>query len=271
MTKFYTSKTTTIFQGRILKSKPLIILLFFSYYNKSDLKERQKEIDSVIEKNLKNPYINKIWLFVEPGNEPSHLLKSRFNRQKCNLIPIDDKPMYGDMFRYAQQNLNGQIVAITNTDNYFDETLKLLVDPTIDWNERMFFLTRLEDHNGNILDMEKCTRFYDSYDSFIFKSPLNNTSLLFSKLDKIEYGTEDVENIILKALYESNGIMGEDPCEFLRLYHHHHDDENREQHKAVDEKDIRSNYPLKISELSPPSLNILIISIRILELLKRYS
>jgi len=83
-----------------------LINLFLNSF-KSDDKERQKEFDFCIEKNIENPFIDKIY-FLKSTKE-----NSIFNR-----------PTYSDFFR-EMAKFPSDINIIANSDIYFDETVQL--------------------------------------------------------------------------------------------------------------------------------------------------
>ena len=69
------------------------------YY--SENKERQKELEYVLDSNLKKKFISRIHLFI---NEKDHktFLKSKFvkhnNYEKINCILKNEQPKYPDLF-----------------------------------------------------------------------------------------------------------------------------------------------------------------------------
>ncbi len=123
---------------------------------------RAREINTCLEKNLANPYIDQILLLNEEGTE----VPPRFLTHKVHVRTIDGRLTYAEALRAIQRECPETAFAMfSNSDIWFDESLAALW--TIPLAERRLFLAllRWEEKDG-----EEPTLFgprNDSQDSWI--------------------------------------------------------------------------------------------------------
>ena len=82
---------------------------------------RLLEIRECFERNLANPLIRRIVVFAE--NVPNTADYDFLMLPKIVIVPITERPMYRDFFSMANVSFPGQVVAVCNSDVYFDHTL----------------------------------------------------------------------------------------------------------------------------------------------------
>ncbi len=84
--------------------------------------ERNGEFLFCLQKNLVNPYIEKIHLFLEVGSIVP------IESDKIVIIPLEKRATYEIFINYANTELIGNVILIANTDIYFDSTLDYIRD-----------------------------------------------------------------------------------------------------------------------------------------------
>ena len=97
------------------------IHLLVQYY-KPNLKTRRDEIDRVLRRNLENEFITRIHVFVSSSDQLP------LESDKIRIVPYEELRMtFRDALRYAQLNLQDQIVILANADIIFDDSLRRLL------------------------------------------------------------------------------------------------------------------------------------------------
>ena len=193
------------------------MILITTYYI-SDNKDRQKELDRCLIKNSENNYIEKIYLL----NNEIFNLDFIFNQKKIEQVIITNEKnyilKYNDAIKFINNNLEGSICILSNSDIYFDNSLSKICDKNRLNENNLFALLRYdEDKNGN----KHIFKFFDeprndSQDSWIFKSPLK------VNLDKINFsfGTLGCDSIFANVMHDS-GLKVTNPCYDIITTHVH--------------------------------------------------
>lgn len=215
-----------------------IMILITSYY-KSDSKERQKEIDECITKNINNPLITSIYLLNDQIYNNKFLKKSKIKQFE---IIKEKKLLFKDAIEFINSYCYQETVILSNTDIYFDDTLKLIDPKELD-NKVLCLLRHDIDKEGNI----DIFRHFgeprsDSQDCWIFNSPLkiNTNELDFS------FGTLGCDNIFASKLHEHKYELL-NPSYDIKIYHLH----NVEERSYTINDRIHGNYCL----IKPHSIN----------------
>lgn len=191
-----------------------IVTSFFIPKFASDLNaDRYEELKTALNKNLESPLIEKIHLFVDDEVALEYIHK--LDNPKIVVIAVGKQPMYSDLFTYANENLDGKICMVTNSDIYLHKFTSNLFKHLQD-NNTVYALTRYE-HDMSYPLIKKYFWIH-SHDSFIFKSPLKNTGFI----DKIIHPQNvwGSENLVM---YEMNncGIRIFNPCIQAIIVHLH--------------------------------------------------
>lgn len=140
----------------------ILINLYTTYYEAKDPK-RKNELLFCINKNSNNLLIDKIYVLCEN--------KLEYENSKINLIRIDRRPTFNDFFYLINQNTGeDDINIISNTDIYFNESLKL-VDKINHFEKKCLALGRWDIINDSKLRF--CQNDY-SQDTWIFKGKIRN-------------------------------------------------------------------------------------------------
>ena len=154
-------------------------------YHVPENENRHEEYLTCIRENLKNPYIEKVHIFLNsnrkrPPIEDSKIVyakvkkkdteEHRGNEQQKSYLKVSDKnrATFSDLFRYARENLSGKKCIIANSDIFFDETLEVISDVELD--DRVVSLSRWDIKGDGEIEL---FRRADSQDSWIFTSPVS--------------------------------------------------------------------------------------------------
>lgn len=209
------------------------MILITSYY-KSENKERQKEIDTCLLKNIENPLISNIYLLNDKIYNLKFLKKKISKIKQFDLVK-GNKLLFKDAIEFINSYCYKETVILSNTDIYFDYSLQLVNN--IDLNNKVLCLLRHNvDSNGNVdifrhFDEPRS----DSQDCWIFNSPLNINinDLNFS------FGTLGCDNIFASKMHE-HGYTLINPSYDIKIYHLHNIEERN---YCIDDR-IHGNYCL---------------------------
>jgi hypothetical protein len=179
--------------------------LITSYYESTNNK-RQNELKQCLINNVNNQYIQKIYLL----NDKNYNLEFITDKTKIEQIIVDNDSKNRLKFSYAvnfiNNNLIGEICILSNSDIYFDETLKNLID--YDMDNKFLALSR---YNNRFLYNN-----YLSQDSWIFKSPLQ---IDINQIN-FPFGTIGCDNIFAYIVHKHN-IDVSNPSKTIKSHHLH--------------------------------------------------
>ena len=176
-----------------------------THYNSGN-EDRQKEINNCLILNSKHASIETIYLL----NDRIYPLDFIPNRRKIVQIVVDANNSlrlgYDCAIRFLNENLKRKKFILTNSDIYFDETLRLLVG--YDFSNTVLAISRYE--NGVLFDRD------DSQDTLIGLSPLRvDYSLL-----NFKFGTPGCDNRIAHIIKHA-GYEIINPSKTIRSHHLH--------------------------------------------------
>ena len=180
-----------------------MVNLFTSIYTDKSL-IRQKELIYCLNKNIDNPHIEKIYLFVDGFVD---LPES----DKLVLIPFQ-RPTYRDFFNLIDRTVTARedISIVANTDIYFNHTLS-----SLSLNERhCIALSRWDDKPGGL----KLHNERFSQDVWIFKGKMRNVNFCDFFL-----GIPGCDNRIAYELH-SAGYAMYNPASRIQAIHYHRSD-----------------------------------------------
>jgi len=199
-----------------------MILVTTFYIPKNEV--REKEINKCLQKNCKNPHIQKIYLLNDRIYDLP--LDPEFTIKVEQVIINSDhnyKLRFDDAIHFINSRLQGKICILSNSDIYFDKTLGKIDSTTISNN--VYALLRYDEtENQNQNGDGQLIELYskegkprtDSQDCWIFKSPLK----VETKLLNFEFGTLGCDNVFANIIYNS-GIYISNPCLQIRSIHVH--------------------------------------------------
>lgn len=203
------------------KKRINIVLMTQFYIPKNE--ERKREIIICLEKNIKNKYIEKIYLFCEKDYNLNEYIDSNINLDKVELININKRLSYKDAFEYSNRHIVNDnldnIIILANSDIYFDNTLNELYN--YDLKNKFLALSRIDSINkdGSYNYQKKW-----SQDTWIWKNKINITHKIDDyNNDGILLGIGGCDNSIVYMMKKCNYIV-ENKCKLINTYHLHKND-----------------------------------------------
>lgn len=228
--------------------RPLVLVT--SYYNARD-PERAKELDSSLEDNIMSGVFDEIHVLYDPDTDtvPNSFIDiaaeaaATVNNGKENVFFVEAKAgevsgmedrfkvstsnayMYSDFFAYANKNLNGKIVVISNTDILFDKSVDNVKEAlsTQEMWDHAFALSRVSPACPGVkcknvfCKRSLCLRNIASYDAFAFVPPVPEGVILNTNHKQDQKGAE---NIVVAEL-DHYGFTVINPCKSVTLTHRH--------------------------------------------------
>lgn len=176
--------------------------------------ERQKEYEICLRNNLENSFIEKICLFVEQDLE-AYVLKTDndlLKHEKLRVIPHYKRLTFLSLFNYANENFAGEVVIISNSDIYHDNTIQKLID--FDFNGVFIALSRAFDVINDGLSEHRPISWGDSQDTWVFRVPI--------KIDNCDFnlGIRGCDNrIVSEALAAGYRVIN--PVSVIKTFHVH--------------------------------------------------
>lgn len=175
------------------------LVLFTQWYVDN---ETEKNRQFCLNQNIENENIDKIHIFVEIGAH-QNLLDNIDVHPKVNISFIKDRLSYSSWMRLANDQYASSIKILANSDIFFDDTIKILLDK--DFNKHTLYdITRKDlDKSGNIVS--SCDYYGDqtkpidplySQDVWIYGPKLKSDISLFN----FSLGIENCDKIFKKEL-----------------------------------------------------------------------
>jgi len=168
--KIEPDKTTTSSSSNDLTLKGISLI---TQYFKSTNIYRQNAIDDALKMNLLNPIISIIYLL----NEEQYDFSQYDNNNKIIQVQLGRRMSFSDALAFAHDNLSGDIVAIANSDIYFDDSLVVVLSKNEKLSNTLIALSKWNSDDDGALTLQLRV---DSQDAWIFKSPLANESIIDS-------------------------------------------------------------------------------------------
>lgn len=187
------------------------LILLQEYYT-SQNEARRDEYLKCLETNIKNKYIKKIEIFIEPDTKPP------IESSKINYNIVSDRPTFQDLFYFCNKTYPDQICMISNADIMFDNTLGVIKKD--DMKNKFIALTRRAERNGKEV---RFARGGWSQDTWIFNSPVKIEGANFTM------GRQGCDNRIAYLAHES-GMLVTNPSDQIRAKHLH-----KSQHRNRDD------------------------------------
>jgi hypothetical protein len=173
------------------------MILITTFYE-SDNIERTKEYIICLENNIKNEFIENIYLLNEKIYDGYEILMNK----KIIQINFGRRITYSDAIIFVNENFKGNICIISNSDIYFDNTLRYLINYNM--NHKVLALSRN--------DMMRL----DSQDSWIFKAPLR----ININQCNFHFGILGCDNRFARICRDGNNIII-NPSKTIKTYHVH--------------------------------------------------
>jgi len=171
--------------------------------------DRRGELLACLQRNLANPRIAGIHVFPEAGCDS---WKNDLQGERIEIVNHEGYPSFATLIKYANRRLAGEVVAIANTDIYFDESLELLRDQNLD--REVFALTRHNEHPCLSWNGRCWERNYGSQDVWIFRAPLPAVSTV------ARLGWFGCDGLLARDL-QAAGIRVRNPSADIKAWHVH--------------------------------------------------
>ncbi len=201
-----------------------MIRLFTAWYQ-SGHSARQAELDECLQRNLANPHLGQICLWLYGGNPLPSNPKILVRRE---TLQAD----FDDYFAWANAICQpGDIAIIANTDIWYDDTIRLVETIT---SEQAFALLRLERDGRPVLNHDGQPR-WDSQDAWVFRTPIRHVGADYG------LGTVHTDSALAYRLWRA-GYDLRNPATDIHIHHVHDSQVRRPQYNTV--------------RIAPPWLNI---------------
>ena len=181
--------------------------------------ERQNELLKCLTNNINSRYIKKIYLCIEKKDDLDFLKEKINPKGKIQLILLNKQSTYADYLKIANR-LQGEICMISNADIWLRNCDEQLINILKQHPNIGFSLTRHEyDMTSPLIKRGEFDGGYQSYDSFIFQSPIN---IDYKLIDHVQnrMGAENVFKIELEKV----GMLFINPCKVIVIVHEHKSD-----------------------------------------------
>jgi hypothetical protein len=173
--------------------------------------DRMCEFLTCLERNVANPAIDEVHVFVEEEINPVDLA-GRYRllcSRKVRLVVTAVRVTYAALFAYANRELPGRRVIVANADIFFDHTLARLDD--YDVAGCLLCLSRWDVHADGMWSLFD---YEHSQDVWIFQTPIREFCCDFS------LGVPACDN---RVAWEADraGLIVANPSRSIRAYHLH--------------------------------------------------
>lgn len=196
-----------IFKGLLLQQQQQApqVWLIQQYYQEANA-ERAKELEYVLEKNINNPYIDKIVLLNEK-------IYDQLSSPKIHQVNIGHRLTYYDVLTYIKSDVpKDTIVIFSNSDIYLDDTLRHLY--SLDLDKKFLALLRYEMPDDVLFGPRA-----DSQDTWILWS--SSVDFDITKEDfGFNFGVPGCDNSITIAMLKKKFIVC-NPALSIKTYHVH--------------------------------------------------
>lgn len=205
-----------------MKSDRIILV---TQYNENFNTNRQKEFNDCLLKNVENPFINEIHLFVETPQNLLFIPETNKNKQKIKQIPFQRNLTFEAAFKYYNQNLSNTICILANSDIYLDSTIEILSN--VNFNLDVIFALNRYETNTKLLNgatYNECEEFNISFIEPYCPSVWNQDAWIWKREkiivpnSAIEMGSEGCDNRIACLLKES-GLNVLNPSYLISINH----------------------------------------------------
>lgn len=190
-------------------------------YFKPEKPKRERELKKCLQKNMNNPFIDRIILLNEEEFSFEWL---DGDQSKLKQVVIGNRLTYGDIIKWIQENIQHvnstsvPIIGFTNADIYFDMSLKHLWE--INMKDKFLSLLRYEESADPDTKAELYGPRPDSQDTWIVDS--ESVCKREWKLDELQFkfGQPGCDNAINMYFLRQKFIVA-NPCLNIKTYHVH--------------------------------------------------
>lgn len=175
--------------------------------------ERAKEYLTCLERNLANPYIEAVKVFLEIKNKAvGYDYLEGFSHEKLEIFPTDSRSTYADLIEVANRYGNDKVAMIVNGDIYFDDDSALERADEVKAGE-FWTLSRYEPTSEGRWKLFHIA-WAGSHDCWIFRTPLPSFKCDY------QLGIQGCDLFIAQRSIEA-GFNVLNPCMTIRPRHLH--------------------------------------------------
>jgi hypothetical protein len=208
------------------------MILITSYYLSNNI-ERQNEINQCLINNVNNKFIKTIILLNDKIYDINFITR---NKKKIKQIIINTKEnqtknrlYFNNAIEYINNNFYGDIIILSNSDIYFDNTLSHV--PEDDMENKIYCLLRYDQKEDGTKDI---FRHYDeprsdSQDSWIFKAPLN----IDLQQVNFSFGTLGCDNIFANVLFNHDFMLSNPSYDIITTHLHNCPERNYNEDERI--------------------------------------
>ena len=208
------------------------MILITSYYLSNNI-ERQNEINQCLINNANNKFIKAIILLNDKIYDINFITR---NKKKIKKIIVNTKEnqkknrlYFNNAIEYINNNYYGDIIILSNSDIYFDNTLSHV--PEDDMENKIYCLLRYDQKEDGTKDI---FRHFDeprsdSQDSWIFKAPLN----IDLQQINFSFGTLGCDNIFANVLFNHDYILSNPSYDIITTHLHNCPERNYNEDERI--------------------------------------
>ena len=175
-------------------------IILLTSFNAPDSDERTAEYEECLERNCETR-IDRIIVFFEGSREDMQRYPGLLH-DKVDVIRIDERPLLSRLFRYANDNLAGHFIIVSNADIYFEKYTCIDRIREIKQNH-MWALTRYSFYGGDEGWKLELDGMQGSYDSYVFRAAIREFKSTFS-IGAIGSDTYLVQQALAASIWVAN-------------------------------------------------------------------
>jgi len=202
------------------KPEPPQINLFQQFFIHPN-PERHKEIQYCLAMNVMNPLIDYIYLLTEYETDytPYTHMELGITSEKIIQIPLKHRMKYSDVFHFVKDiNCYGYVI-IANADIFFDESLKNVLNSSMNEKQQVMCQLRYE-YDGHLANTRIFGPRADSQDAWIYHSKWNPILEEHKKVFDFQLGQAGCDNHITYLFKICGFGLINDPEKVHCLHYH---------------------------------------------------
>ena len=198
----------------VIKDNIILVTQFYIDKNES----RQREILDTLRLNLNNISIDMIYLFNERiYSETEMNISNNKNKSKIKQICIGARLKFSDIFKYIETNNVKGYILISNSDIFFDDSLRTIYKTNLSTEKKIYSQLRFEYNKKQGINLIGPRG--DSQDTWIFHTNFNIDDK-HQKLFNFELGIPGCDNHII-YLFMILGYRVYNEPYIIKTYHNH--------------------------------------------------
>jgi mannosyltransferase OCH1-like enzyme len=214
-TNYTPPKISNLESSKNLNTNSTRKILLTQLYNPND-SFRLKEILDCLKINVNNDNIDEIHLFVENKND--YELINNIDKKKIKFVLTNNRLKYKTVFDYTNNLNKSDIYILSNSDIYFDDTLKNL--DNLNFNNLFLSLTRINETVNKKNNFKHQPNSAGSQDVWIWKGKLNISDDKIYNNDGITMGIGGCD-LKLNYIIENSGYNLKNYCKLVNCFHKH--------------------------------------------------